>query len=429
MLKRLFFLIPALTLVFWLGSFVIRQLIATSLIAYGETAESRAQAVGYAPDQPTVLAARGKYLLYRAEVPDNAAGIAALERAVQASPFDFRFWLELGRGYETDNQPAAAERAFQQAQQLAPHYFETHWTLANFYLRGGRTEAALAEFRQALDLSGEQTGAEVQPTRARAALNAFAAVTQALGLNLAALRQITPPDAHSQAALAKHLADQQALDPALETFRQLSLEQQRREQAAFDSLLAAALAQHRFAEARALWVNFAALEAAEAAPPIFNASFEREFSALPTDFDWKLPSPHTEVRVRRDDAQAHAGRYSLRLTFAAQMQSELHSYEQLLVVEPQGQYRLRFWVKTAKAPDRAPYLELTDAAQPDLFALRAPVPPGTNDWREQSLVFTTPAETRAVRLTIRAPQLMEVNAGNIAEIWLDDFSLELVQGL
>jgi hypothetical protein len=426
MLKRLPLLIATFTLALWLGFWVIQQFIATSLIAYGETPESREQAAALAPNQPAVLAARGKYLLYRADVPDVPAGLAALERAVQASPFDYRFWLELGRGYETDSQAAPAERAFQQALQLAPRYFETPWTLANFYLRGGRTEAALHQFRQALELSGESTGAEVQQTKARAALNAYEAVTQALGLNLSALRQIAPPDVHSQAALAKFLADHQALDPALELYRALPPQGQRGQRAAFESLLAAALSQHRYHEARALWLSFVQVEATAAASPIFNAGFEREFSTLPNGFDWLLPAPHAEVRVRRDDAQAHAGRFSLRLTFAMQMQSELQSYGQLLVVEPQTPYRLRYWVKTAKAPDRAPYLELTDAAQPQLFALRSPVPTGTNDWREQELVFTTPAETHALRLTIRAPQILEVNTGNTAEIWLDDFSLERV---
>jgi Tfp pilus assembly protein PilF len=415
-------LIITLTLALWLGSFVIKQLSATSLIAFGETAESREQAVAYAPGHPAVLAARGKYLLYRAETPDPSAGIAALGRAVQAAPFDYRFWLELGRGYESDGQVAAAERAFQQALQLAPRYFETHWTLANFHLRSGRVEESLQQFRQALELSGEATGAELRQTKTRAALNAFEAITQALGLNFAALRQLTPADGYSQAALAKYLADHQALDPALEIFRALAPQQQLSERAALESLLAAAQAQHRYHEARALWLAFALADDSL----IYNGGFEHEFNSLPAGFDWSLPAPHAEARVRRDDAQAHTGRFALRLTFAMQMQSELHSYGQLLVVEPQRQYRLRYFVKTVKAPDRAPYLEITDAAQPQLFALRSPVPAGTNEWREQALVFTTPAETRALRLVIRAPQLLEVNTGNIAEVWLDDFSLELV---
>lgn len=420
--KRLLPFIAILALALFSGTFIIRQLFATSLIAFGQTAESRAAAAAYAPANPNILAAHGKYLLYRAESPQPAAGLATLEAAVQASPFDFRFWLELARGYESDNQTALAERVYQQAESLAPRYFETHWTLANFYLRNARTEQALREFRAALELSGESVGA----TDARAALNAYEAVSQGLGVNLTALQQIAPPDARAQAYLAQYLAEHQALDPALEIWRGLPTSPQPERRELLSSLLSAAQTKGRFQEARELWRSFVVGNGAPdwTAPNlIYNGSFEREFVTTPIGFDWQ-PASHPEVFSRRDDAQAHTGRYVWRMTFAAQMQSELSGPAQLLIVEPARQYRLRFFAKTTKVPDKAPYLELTDAERPQLFALRAPVPTGTQDWREVSLTFTTPAETRALRLAIRAPQLTEVNTGRIAEVWLDDFSLE-----
>src|SRR6185295_14427601 len=102
------------------------------------------------------------------------------------SPFDYRYWLELGRAYEANNQTTQAEQSLNRAQALAPRYFETHWTLANFYLRSGRIDEALRAFRQALELSGETAN----QTDARATLNAYEAIAQALGMNLNALRQV-----------------------------------------------------------------------------------------------------------------------------------------------------------------------------------------------------------------------------------------------
>jgi cytochrome c-type biogenesis protein CcmH/NrfG len=413
----------ALALALVSGTFIVKQLLASSLIAFSDEAESRALAVNYAPFNPQVLAAHGKYLLYRAEVSQPAEGLARLESAVKASPFDFRFWLELGRGYESDNQLARAERTYQQAQTLAPRYFETHWALANFYLRNTRTEEALRAFRTALELSGEKVG----ETDARAALNAYEAVAQGLGMNLGALRQIAPPDARAQAYLAKYLAEHQALDAALEIWRGLPASVQRERQDILPSVLAAAQTSGRFQEARELWRTSALSNGApdwEVLNLIYNGGFEREFITSPAGFDWQ-PTSHTEVLLRRDDAQAHAGRYVWRMTFAAQMKSELNGPAQLLVVEPNKPYRLRFFAKTTKVPDNAPFIELTDAERPQLFAVRAPVPTGTQDWREVVLTFTTPAETRALRLAIRAPQLTEVNTGRIAEVWLDDLSLQL----
>jgi tetratricopeptide (TPR) repeat protein len=330
--------------------------------------------------------------------------------------------LELGRGYESDNQVTQAERAYQQAQTLAPRYFETHWALANFYLRNTRTEEALRAFRTALELSGEKAG----ETDARAALNAYEAVSQGLGMNLVALRQIAPPDARAQAYLAKYLAEHQALDAALEIWRGLPTSAQRERHDILPSLLAAAQASGRFQEARELWraaILSKGLPDWTAPNLIYNGGFEREFIPDAAGFDWQATS-HAEVFLRRDDVQAHTGRYVWRMTFAAQMKSELNGPTQLLVVEPNKAYRLRFFAKTTKVPDNAPFIELTDAERPQLFAVRAPVPTGTQEWREVALTFTTPAETRALRLVIRAPQLTAVNTGHIAEVWLDDFSLE-----
>lgn len=425
--KRLLPFIAVLVLALFSGNFILRQLLATSLLAFSNAAESRDLAADYAPSNPQALAAHGKYLLYRAEAPQPAAGLAELERAVKASPFDYRFWLELGRGYESDNQAERAERAYQQAQVLAPRYFETQWALANFYLRTARTENALRAFRLALELSGETTG----QTDARAALNAYEAVAQGLGMNLEALWQIAPPDARAQAHLAKYLAEHQALDPALEIWRGLpsSVQPERRE--LLSSLLNAAQTSGRFQEARELWRTFMLNTGAPdwTAPNlIYNGGFELAFNSDLAGFDWRVTS-HPEVFLRRDDAQSHTGRYSWRMTFAAQMKSELFGPAQLLVVEPNKQYRLRFFAKTNKVPDNAPFIELTDAERPQLFAMRAPVPVGTQAWREVLLTFTTPAETRALRLTIRAPHLTEINTGHIAEVWLDDFSLEADAGI
>jgi cytochrome c-type biogenesis protein CcmH/NrfG len=432
MSKRIPLLVAVTALTLWLGSFVINNLLAASLIAYGGDAASRAAAVARAPSNPHALAAQGKFLLYRADSPEPAAGIEWLERAAQLTPRDYRFRLELARAYETNGQAAQAEQAFKRAIELAPRYFEPHWALANYYLRSNASEPALDELRQALQLSGETVG----QTDGWAALNAYDAVRQTLGMNLAALERIAPPDAIAQAYLVKYLAEHEALEPALAKWRALTPGASAREKGSLREmsfgLLSATQSAGRFSDARAVWQRWLAVEGPATedlqANLIANPGFEREpvfarFPELADGFDWRM-RPHAEVRARRDDAQAHTGAYSLRLTLATLMHSEFQQVAQLIALAPQKQYRLRCFVKTQNAPERAPYLEITDAQQPQLYALRLPLPAGTNDWRELSLMFTTPADTRGGRLTVRVPQLLEPRAG---EIWLDDFSLEVIE--
>ena len=171
---RLPVFLAAVVLAVWAGNLIVRHFLATSLIAYGEDGETRARAAAWAPGNPEVLGAQGKYLLYRAEPPRMAEGIAALEAAARLTPRDYRFALELGRAYEEAGDAARAEAALGQAAEMAPRHFDVRWARGNFLLRAGRVEAALEEFRQAIRLSGREAPQE------RATLNIYNGIAGAL---------------------------------------------------------------------------------------------------------------------------------------------------------------------------------------------------------------------------------------------------------
>ncbi|MGH9848794.1 MAG: hypothetical protein ACREBD_02945 [Blastocatellia bacterium] len=438
MLKRLPLLIAVVALAVWLGNFIINNFLATSLIAYGDTEASREAAIGYAPSNPLVIAARGKYLLYRAEPPRPEEAIVELRRATLASPRDYRFWLELGRAYENIGDVAGAEKALEGVVELAPRSFETRWAQANFLLRMGKTEASLENFRQAILLSGRDAA---RPDE-RATLNVYNAITGALGANPDVLRGLTPANNVAQAYLAGFFATHEAIDPALEIWRRLPMNDHASYRGATIQLLRELQGKGRFAEAREVWNGIESLATADGALGstggeanlMLNAGFERaplserftELADPPTGFDWII-GRHAEVRVRRTEMEKHGGNYSLQLTLAASMQSEFQNITQFISVEPSQSYRLSFFVKAkniSSAPGEAPLVEVADAAQPMTFALPSVIPAGTNDWNERVIAFTTPAETRGLRLTIRCPQLRAIDLTKIAEVWFDDFKLE-----
>ena len=95
MSKRLPLLIAVLTLSVWSGNFIAKNYIASALIAYGQAsgqnAESLDLAVGYATTNAEVLAARARFLLNQADSPRVAEAITDLQKAVQASPNDYRY--------------------------------------------------------------------------------------------------------------------------------------------------------------------------------------------------------------------------------------------------------------------------------------------------------------------------------------------------
>lgn len=443
MVKRLPLLIAVLVIAIWAGNFIIRNFLAVSLIAYGQGIESRDAAVNYSPTNPEVLAARGRYLLLRSEEPRNDEAIADLTRAVANSPNDYRYWLELGKAQGNNDQFQQAERSMLRAIELAPRYFEPRWVLANFRLRAGKLDQIQDDFREAIALSGSLYGNAIPRPDRNVTMNAFNALSGALGMNLDALRNVTPPDAAAQAYLAEFLATHDAMDQALEIWRRLPAAGIKSEPNSYRDLTFQLLRElqtnNRFGEARDVWQKFAESEQVPKSDDnnlIFNGGielppFSESYPDLidpPTGFDWIIRR-HTEVRARRTNDDAHMGSYSLHLNFAASMNSEFQDILHLVAVEPLRQYRLTYFLKTKNVSplgNEAPFVEITDAANPSSFNLRSVAPSGTLDWHQQSITFTTTETTRGLRLTIRSPQL-KVDRTRVVEIWLDDFKLERIE--
>ena len=93
-----------------------------------------------------LLATTGKEVF----TPENLEqSLRDTEQAVKLAPYDYRWWVELGRAYEQSEQPEKAETAYLRAVELAPYYTYPHWQLGNFYLRQNRTDAAFSELQKA----------------------------------------------------------------------------------------------------------------------------------------------------------------------------------------------------------------------------------------------------------------------------------------
>jgi tetratricopeptide (TPR) repeat protein len=437
MLKRLPLLIAVLLLAVWAGQFIIKNFLAVALIAYGREEASRTAAVAYSPQNAEVLAARGRYLLYRAEPPQLDEAISLLRQAALNSPRDYRFWFEVSKAYEADGRTAQAETALRRAVELAPRYFETRWALANLYMRTASTESALNEFREAIALSGTLSGNITPIPDRNVALIAYNTVAGVLGMNLAALHQVTPSDNAARAYLAEFLATRTALDEALNVWRDLPANATPPYRNLVFQLLRELQRNNRFSDARAVWTKWASAEGAPTDAPnnlIANAGFERqslgetyfELADPPSSFDWIIRR-HPEVRISRRNDAAHTGTHALHLHFAAAMSGEVQPATQLIAVEPGQKYRLSYYAKTrnvSPVPTETLFVEITDAHNPAAFALRSVVPTGTTDWSEQAIVFTTLPDTHGLRITIHCPQIRAIDLARTTEIWLDDFKME-----
>lgn len=442
-MRRLLFILILIGAIFT-GRWIYRQSLAVLLIGWADDADSRELALAYAPGNPAVIAARAKYLAYRAEMPDPGQGLAELRRAVSLTPSDYRYWLELGRAAETHGDQAAAALALDRARSLAPRHFETHWVWANFKLRNGETEEALAAFHQALLISENRPGV----TNGRAALNVYDALTQSLGLDLRILNQVAPGDEIAQSWLAWYLAGHGQLDPAMEIFRRLPRRASPATPELAAQLLLAAQQADRFAEAHEVWARLRTVSALPERPPgelVENGGFEEpplaeRFATLRDSglgFDWVIKR-HPEVVAVRDDDRPYRGARSMRISFPRAMATPYAGLSQLILVEPGGTYRLSFQCRTSELPMETPWVEVVglpykpaESDKPDNIEagengpplLRSPLPKGASDWQQVELIFVVPPPTTAIRLVLRSPQYRVIDGLRRPEFQLDEVSL------
>jgi tetratricopeptide (TPR) repeat protein len=104
-------------------------------------------AVRMSPEDPEAHSALG-LVLYNTK---EAGSLAEFERATTLRPRDYFLWLQLGRARDEAGDAEGAGAALREAMRLAPFYSEPRWQYGNVLYRSGRLEEAFAEMRRAAE--------------------------------------------------------------------------------------------------------------------------------------------------------------------------------------------------------------------------------------------------------------------------------------
>ena len=340
---------------------------------------------------------------------DSAAKL--LEEAVRLSPFDYRWRVELGRAYEQADNPRSAEIEFKRAVELAPTYAYPRWHLGNFYLRQDRINDAFAELRKSADSNRtyreqvfslawdyfdkdpekvEQLAADTPDSRASLAL--FFAARGKASESLRIWNLLTENEKSANPQIAKSIAHglfiQRIFPQALEFSRQLGID-------------------------------------ADSSPnEVTNPGFERVIGAEEDSrFDWRINRTEAKIDISTDPSVKHSGSRSLKLSFRTYTKPELYNIFQTVVVEPNKNYKLSFWVRTENLKTSGgPLIQTVNANDDVPLAASKAFQTGTNDWQEYSIDFRTPENCNGIIIrTVRQP--CGDQCPIVGTVWYDDFEL------
>lgn len=342
------------------------------------------------------------------------ASISSYEKVVKLAPYNFTWWVELGRAYEQANQPEKAEKAFLRAVELAPNYTFPHWQLGNFYLRTGNDTKAFAELQKAAEnniVYREQVFSIAWDyyEQDRQKLETLAGNTPAV-----------------RAGLARFYAIKESADDSLRMWNTLTPEE-KKENSQVAKIIAQGLYEKRFYKESVDFVSDLGIEPKAKAENIQNGSFEDSIGESDyIYFSWRVGKVE-KIDIKLDPTQKHEGNRSLRFAFNTYVGSIFSNLSQIVVVEPSAKYVLSFWIKTEDLKSGGmPILEIVNSKTDKIIATSKSFPTGTNNWQEFRTEFTAPEDAEGV--TIRTSRTYCGEACPIVGVfWYDDFRLERVK--
>ena len=379
--------------------------------------EMAQMAVRWAPDDPLTHWRLASFEQKTFSAENLAAAVREYELAVQASPYDYRYWMELGRALEANGDSDRGEKALRRAVELAPAYSHPRWHYGNLLLREGKTDEAFAQLSRAAE-ADELMQAPI-----------FGLATQVFGGDIEKIIQVLPaPAVRLQFAIS--LLNTNKFDEAARVMRTITPADRKAQPDLTDRVLQSLLDHKQFHAALALLREIEPAGTQLPEPEQFwNGGFEKPIPLSDTKpFRWVIGSP-SQAQIAIDPRGRTTG--SLRIIFKASTRLESIPVSQTIIVEPETQYRIQFYQRTeGLVTASAPAVTISDAIDKTQLVSSPPMPTGTNDWQLVTLDFKTKPKHEGISFGL----IRAACEGNqpicpiFGTIWYDDFNLQRVSG-
>lgn len=373
------------------------------------------RAVLLAPRDPYAHWRLGTILQRRLPADQIGIALAEYEKAVSLSPNDYRYWMDLGTALESAGDSEKGERALRRALELAPSYAYPHWYLGNLLLRTGRYPEAFEELRRASE--SEET---FRPQLFNSAYGVYKDDTETL-------KSAVGNDPAMRAGFAHYLIGLKKYDDGVMLWKTLSEKDRRINREEGEAVVAALIEAKHYHQAADISNDLVSGPAYAAVKGKFIDGTFEDNTAHQTgaDFGWEVTSSQ-QAQVGIDPSAGHESQRSLRILFQVRSKLDVIDVSQLVVIEPNTQYDLEFYIKTQKIDGAdTPEVAIVDAADGTALGRSTAAPTGTSDWQRVTLNFKAGAKTEAVilkfiRATCGADDLCPI----FGTVWYDDFTLK-----
>jgi Flp pilus assembly protein TadD len=347
-----------------------------------------------------------------------AAAVREYQLAVQVEPYDFRYWMELGRALESAGDTENGEKAVRRAVELAPAYSHPRWQFGNLLLRQGRVDEAFAELSRA---------AEADPLMESPV---FGLVAQIFDGDIDKIGRALP-SASLRLHFAQSLIGSGKADQALQVVNTVSAADRKSESESINDLIKAFMQGHHYRAALSL-LRDAPGDASQLPSPesVWNGGFELPLAYRDeTPFHWMI-NPSSQAQIVADNVRPHSGRSSLGVIFKSPNKLESIPILQRVVVEPGAQYKLQFYQRSEGLVTASVPVVVINDSEGNALASAPPLASGTYDWQPVSVNFKTKSGDDGILITFYRHPCSDKDpiCPIFGNIWYDDFNLQRISG-
>jgi hypothetical protein len=371
------------------------------------------KAVRMSPNDPEAHYTRA-LMLVNLQRLDEA--IAELREATRLRPHHYYEWLDLGVTLDRSGDQSGAVAALRESVRLAPFLAQPRWQLGNLLFRERKYEEAFVELRLA----------------SKSNPYLFEQVLQlawvAADGNVEAVERLVQPVARdTRFGFAIFLA---ARGRGGDAAKQLSQTGEPRDASEFDVLnrtLSQLLADDQFTQAYAAWLATRKLEPGSGAKnQILNGDFLQPVMRENVSFGWRIAGTPT-VAVSIDPAGPTSAARSVRLEFEGENSVSDRILDQIVLVDPNSRYSLRFISKSdGLVSGGPPVIDIRAAGSKParILGQSAALTTDKGSWMPNRIEFSTGSEVSAIIVSVRRIACAQNQCPIFGKLWLSGFSLD-----
>ncbi|HKZ03275.1 MAG TPA: hypothetical protein VJ180_13605, partial [Pyrinomonadaceae bacterium] len=194
--------------------------------------------------------------------------------------------------------------------------------------------------------------------------------------------------------------------------------------------LTALLNAKRFVEAFELWSSLN--QGTASLGEFTDGGFERESNLSDPGFGWHQPREIQGLRISFDPTMSYSGGQSLRFEFEGQAKPGVVVLTQLVRVEPNTRYNLRFAVRTQEiVTGGVPFISVLDATSQNLLIDADLTVQKDSDgrWQNYSVDFATLDTTNTIAFGLQRRNCRALPCPIFGRLWLDSFALNRMEYL